>query len=853
MKYPAICNKGAINIVVSVILFFGPILAVKAAELEEIIVTAQKRSQNIQDVPIAITAFTSDFLKQKGLNNNIAQIAAFTPNVVMDPTSPFAGSSSVLSPYIRGVGQNDFAFNKDPGVGIYVDGVYYARTIGANVDLLDVDHIEVLKGPQGTLFGRNNLGGAVSIVTRRPVDEFTFKGEVTTGRFQRVDVRGSVDMPIIKDKLLSSVAFSTKNRDGYQHRIPFNSPTPFVTDSNFLLPNQISHDTAGGQNEKDIRGKLLWIANENLEVTLTADYTTVDEQATPNTTLAIDLGQGPGSIGGTLAELYNTCIGLPINPTGPVPVGLATFGLVPICTTPRAVVGTSLADPVTGGVNSITDTTNTNDRLFYGPQFITGTFTTSTSPSLAGGQLFTAAKIDPDVSFATGPDPSLLDNFGASWTIDWDYSDYLKVKYIGAWRKVFEQGGLDFDGSPITILEVVTDTKQQQFTHELQLSGSVFDGSVKWLLGGFYFTEHGDLTDFVPFPGGLLQIFGQNFFDTESEALFTHVNYSFNDRLSFTAGFRFTNEHKEFEGKQKDLNRLLILGGLGGAAPPDGATAADFPDPTDTTLFFPPGVNNKDFIDISKRFGLEYRFTDEILFYFSFSEGFKSGGWTTRLSFPLKTAPSFDEETATTYEVGIKSELFDRRLKVNMAGFFNFYDGVQLEIQRGISPTFENGGDAEIPGFELEFTGLVMDDFVIDGSVGYLDAHYTRIDPKAPAALTINNRLPNAPDWSVHGGGQYTLRLTNGASIRMRTDYSWTSTIANDTENTPILIQDDVGLLSASVTYTMPDEHWSLTAGGTNITDERYIFTGQNNTGAGITNGTFNRPAEWYLTLSYNN
>ena len=127
----------------------------------------------------------------------------------------------MLSPYIRGIGQNDFAFNLEPGVGVYLDGVYLARTIGANVDLLDIDRVEVLRGPQGTLFGRNTIGGALNILTKRPADEFSYDLELTGGEYNRIDAHGTVDIPIIKGTLLSSLALSTRNRDGYQERIPF--------------------------------------------------------------------------------------------------------------------------------------------------------------------------------------------------------------------------------------------------------------------------------------------------------------------------------------------------------------------------------------------------------------------------------------------------------------------------------------------------------------------------------------------------------------------------------------------------------------------------------------------------------
>src|SRR5687768_2075176 len=178
-----------------------PVAHAAEIELEEVVVTAQKRSENVQDVPIAIAAYTAEDLREKGIQD-VAQLGNQTPNVTFDGGTPFSGSSSVLAAYVRGIGQNDFAFNLDPGVGVYVDGVYLARTVGANADLGDVERVEVLKGPQGTLFGRNSIGGAVSIVTRDPGREFAIKGDITTGRYDRIDVKTSVDVPF-SDKVRS--------------------------------------------------------------------------------------------------------------------------------------------------------------------------------------------------------------------------------------------------------------------------------------------------------------------------------------------------------------------------------------------------------------------------------------------------------------------------------------------------------------------------------------------------------------------------------------------------------------------------------------------------------------------------
>src|SRR5271168_4272659 len=261
--------------------------------LEEIVVTAQKRSENIQNVPIAITAFTAETLRSKGLTD-IHSLSNLTPNVNLDGGAPFSGDTSVLSASIRGIGQDDFAFNLDPGVGVYLDGVYLARTIGANQSLLDVDRIEILKGPQGTLFGRNTIGGAINIVTHTPGTESTINGSLTVGSYDRHDVNLTADMPISSD-ILTTVSVSSQTRDGYQRTVPYPPSSgigsvPYQVDAQSDFPkatgNQSSSD-GGGQNVQAIRGKLLWHLSSDLDLTLSGDYTHEDQPGLANTVLSV--------------------------------------------------------------------------------------------------------------------------------------------------------------------------------------------------------------------------------------------------------------------------------------------------------------------------------------------------------------------------------------------------------------------------------------------------------------------------------------------------------------------------------------------------------------------------------------
>ena len=776
--------------------------------LEEVVVTAQKREENVQDVPIAITALSAKSLESKGLSN-VTEISDFAPNVQMDNTSPFAGSSQVLSAFIRGIGQNDFAFNLEPGVGLYVDGVYYARTLGAAVDLLDLERVEVLKGPQGTLFGRNTIGGAISVITRDPARQFDYKAELSAGRFSRFDLRASLDVPLIEGVLLSQISVASSDRDGHQDLIAFPGASQFQLDQGVFQTarNQKGSATRGGADSQNVRVKLLWNASEDVTVRFSGDYTHTDEESTPQTLLATNVD--PAS--GTIASLYNTCISSST-------ATLAMLNLSAACG-PRGVAGTSLAS-----VN--VDANPDNDRLLFGDQFITG---------------------DIDKSFAAGSNFSLLDAYGVSATVDWALNDAVSLKSISAYRDTEADFGTDIGGAPFVVADVSFIQNQDQFTQELQFTGNLFEDRLKWLLGLYYFEEDGTLTDFVPFLAGLVQVLGPNFFDNEASGAFTQLDFALTDKIGLTAGVRYTDEDKEFEGRQRDLNSLPVKTGF---------PLALFPDPNDLTRLYPLGVNKRNFTDTSIRLGAQYRFTDQVLAYTSYSEGFKSGGFTTRLLVPEVAivngvpvpgpAPDFDPETAQTYEVGLKSQLFDQRLQLNLAVFDTRYDDIQVTVQRGISPTFENAGDGKITGAELELQSVLGSNLQLSGSIGYLDARYSRLEPGS--LIELGDDFVNSPEWSTNLSADYSLQLGRG-ELRLHGDWTNRSKVANDAVNNPLFVQSSVNLYNASLAFAPTGGNWEVILGGRNLSDERYIVSGFQNDGIGVSTAVFSRPREWYLTV----
>lgn len=235
--------------------------------VDEVVVTARKKEERLQDAPIAITAFTAADLAKRNVVT-LDGIGDYTPNLVFDKGAGGTGGSTSTQIYIRGIGQADFLFTTEPGVGIYVDGVYLPRSIGSIMDLVNFERVEVLKGPQGTLFGKNSVGGAINIVSRRPADELEGSIEAVYGSYDRIDVRGYVSLPIVEDKLAASLAFSSQDRDGYVKRV-------------------IAGDELGGIDSKGARGQILWTPSDDFDVLLTGDYVRHRDDAIANTLIDV--------------------------------------------------------------------------------------------------------------------------------------------------------------------------------------------------------------------------------------------------------------------------------------------------------------------------------------------------------------------------------------------------------------------------------------------------------------------------------------------------------------------------------------------------------------------------------------
>jgi iron complex outermembrane receptor protein len=881
---PEVGRRAAIA-AVSALLVSGAVVAAATSDvLEEVVVTAQKREQNVQSVPIAITAFTAETLQSKGLND-IGALTRLTPNVNLDTGSPFSGDSSVLSASIRGIGQDDFAFNLDPGVGVYVDGVYLARTIGANQNLLDVDRIEILKGPQGTLFGRNTIGGAISIITHTPGTEKRLVAQATAGRFDRRDIAATVDMPF-SDTFLTSLSVSSQTRDGYQKVIPYPASTemgtvPFAIDQQTAFPKAgyATSDTKGGQNLQVLRGKALWKASDSVSLTIAADYSHQDQSSTPTTVLG--LTAIPNGYGG-LGAIYNLCLSVPAavlnDPNGPfgrTASGLPTPGPGPFNTGPDGVCGTRGAYPPANGAPQLAP----GGAALGGAGYVGGPVPWTAggvpgNPSSAAPRLYwdfaNTQTGNIDTTYANGPSFARYDAWGTSATLDFSLTDDLTLKSISGWREINWKVGVDLDGGPESMQEVTDHQYQHQFSQEFQLAGRAAGGKLNYVAGLYYFQEQGYVHDYVPFGGSLYIYDVANDVDTKSYAAFFHVDWRITDRFGLTLGARQSKDDKKFEGGQSDLDGFTYK--ISGCYDPAGSAnallspfipvgvtcqqALGFPVPGQPYRYFPAGTQSQSYNIFTPTVGVQFHVNDDAMLYLSYSKGFKAGGWTTRLSAPLPdiAGAQFGPEHNEAYELGLKSEWLDRHLLTNVALFQSKYTGIQLNFQEGPSPVLHNAGDATIKGAELEMQGVFGGfSFMLAGA--WIDAKYDSIDPLVTVAnptFTTANKLPKTPEYKFSFSPQYEFSLANTGKIRLAVDYTYTADMFNDATNLTLLHRPSTDNLGAAVHYVSPGQRYELILGGTNLSDTRYLSTGSVNTGEGETVGTYSPPWEWYATLRMN-
>ncbi len=685
-------------------------------QVDEIIVTADRRSKNLQQIPIAVTALqASDISEQQILTTR--DLSRAVPNLV---TTNNIGLGSSVIYFLRGVGNVESIPTFDLPVGTYVDEVFISRQNTNQIALSGVERVEVLRGPQGTLFGRNTTGGAISIVTQKPEDEFGGHIEVGAGSFDRFHGNAAVNVPL-------------------GDRVAARLSGIFVEDDGFL-DNENNDETFNGESTFGLRAAVKAEVTDTITWNVSGQY--VDTELT-------NLG--------TPEFLDNNLLGT----REPVTGDLLVARIDDQDCTPSGDVSTFAGQ---GCTFSATDSTLLTSNLEF--RFDAGT-----------------------LNFITGYYESSLD---------------FNIDFLGNTNQPVFGGAI---GSNFYISNV---SDNEQFSQEIKWSGEAFDGRLDYVAGLYYIDEENDtsFTDSinVPFVGiSPTTIRDPLLNDTESIAAFIQGDYAVTDRLSLQLGVRYTDEDKTLSLSGVNFNtNTFQFDPLGDAE----LIAAGIPLEQSVSKFTP-------------RAALFYDITDDISVYGSYTEGFKSGGWNVRGT-SASTFQAFDEETVESFEIGLRTQLFDNRLRLNATAFNAVYDDFQLPTVFPGSIMFLtlNSGEAEVSGLEVDFFGAVTETFEIFGNFGLQDADYNELSAGAVAA-GIGPDLQRTPEFTGRIGAAKTFEFDKG-SLRLGGDVSYTSDYLIDPSNLPNSLVDDTAILNLQAALTFPSYNTQLIFECSNCTDEIY-------------------------------
>jgi len=728
--------------------------AAKAADtIETVTVTARRRSESLEDVPIAVTAFSAQRLSDAGASN-ISYLTQATPNVTF---SASRSTNSTLTAFIRGVGQQDPVAGFESGVGLYIDDVYINRPQGALVDIYDIDHIEVLRGPQGTLYGRNTIGGAIKYVTRPLSDDPELRVRLSGGTYGQFDAVVTASTPIT-DTLKVGGSFAYLHHDGYGRNLVQQGVDNY------------NQDLKGGRLTAE------FTPNSDLTIKVSGDYTVDDS----------DPRQGHRL--------------LPSQFTPGYPVLKNVYDTQSDMTYPKELV-------VTGGVSGV---------------------------------------------------------------IQWRMNDNLTFKNILAYRNNYSHQQIDFDGLPVNDFNAPFKTRDNQLSEEFQAlySSAAINGvaGVYYLNAGAFdvFDVYlGELGSFLHLPG-LLNAFTLGNVKTDTWAVYGDVTFDLADLFGWTGpgmrslaleiGGRYTSDQRTaFILRQTMLGASTYFGGT----PFVLASTSNFNGSATFSSFTP-------------RISLSWKPTDTQNYYVSYSEGFKGGGFDPRGATTATPdynndgiiEPSevmrfmeFRPEKITTYETGVKTDLFGRRANANVALFYSDYKDVQIPgavgidtNHDGIADTFAgittNAGKATIYGAEFEGTGLVGTDMVTSGdslmataSVGWIHARYDTFmaavtDPVTHITTLQNvaNRsyFQNTPSWTSNFSITYARPLTlygEGGTLSLINSLSNRSLMHQYQYASPI-DQPAYSIYDASLVWASDSGRWQIGIYGKNLTDTRYKIAG---------------------------
>jgi len=814
--------------------------------LEEIIVTAEFRSSSVQDTPIAITAVTSEMLEARS-QTNLFQITAQAPNVSLRPANSSFGSALVA--YIRGIGQTDFNPSVEPGIGVYVDDVYYSTITGNLLDLLDLDRVEVLRGPQGTLAGRNAIGGALKLFTRQPDGKDDINISLTKGEFDRTDVKGAGGFTIT-DKLHVRVAGMARSMDGYVTRLDYacenHLPPPGQPGGlpTYVQAASCKLGTEGGQSYASGRFSMRWDATDKFSVDVTASITNDNSESQPSVLVAAD------------THAYSS---FPwVTPNGPVSPPFASA----IPNNPSFLAGLALGQ---FGSTQVPIFYDNNHNGVYDPgidvpfdnRFVTGGKYINYSTYINDGKstpspLFQGGVPNQNIA-AFKPDVLTPVNTLHSWdtaiNLNWKLSDAWSLLSVSSYRTYRNSFTEDTDGSPLAVQQLLQVLDHDQWTQEVRLSGTL--DKVDLTFGLFYLDQKTNENARVDLPYvGFDFIHGPDLVPSTNKAAYGNAAIHLTKKLDLSLGLRYSEDDKSYTFHRHN---------------PDGTVPAPCTTPWFWEAGNPPncGVAGLDGLKSSfsgnhtdYRVVLSDNLTDNMMVYGQLSTGYKAGGVNARPFFPSQLH-SFEPETLDSYEVGLKST-FHRTLRLNAALFYNDYKDIQLPLtncywappaEQSPCASQANAGSAHVDGFEVE-AEWNPGRFSLDASYSNLNFNYYSVDPLG--SVTKDMVSPFTPQNKASLGFQYEFGLGKHGSITPRLDVNYTDQVYAAAVNAPTNLIPGYTLENVRVTWRSEDDAWRVALEGTNIADKYYYLTlfDLSRAAAGYINGQPGRPEEWAITFT---
>ncbi|HEX3917418.1 MAG TPA: TonB-dependent receptor [Caulobacteraceae bacterium] len=667
-------------------------------QVQELIVTAQKREENIKDVPISISAVSGATLTQHGFVN-FNDLATITPNML----SLQEGDSRTSTIEIRGVSTQQADIGQQASIGVFIDGVFMSRTgMGTTQDFVDIQRIEVLRGPQGTLFGMNTAGGLINIITQPPsLTGYRGEFEASYGSYNDVRVRGMVTGPIVPDELGFSLAGYSDNHDGYTY-------------------DPVRNEHVDNLHKDGVRGKLEF-KKDDFDATITADY----QHETSQCCSVVISSVLPGG----------NSLGYPVAPV--VPPG-SPYN----------------RETIEDGVN--------------------------TNPNSGGG---ITAELNWHLPIGT-------------------------ITSLASYREWDAFPISDVDELPFNLLDgFAIHQNHKQASEELRFT-SPSGQKLEYVVGLFYFWRHSTEFDTLPIgsdasfliiPGEPGPTYNYEVVDDASYAVFGHLDYHLTDQLTISGGLRYSAEPQTALFVQRSTNVI-------------------FPD-------LGPDTARRDDRDLTWQTNLSYKVTPDVTAYASIATGFKPGGFDlTRLA--NLTGIQFEPETNIDYELGLKSDLLDHKLSIDVALYWTNYDNFQALAWDGTNLITRNAASFVSRGVEFEINARPIEGLTLSANGSYLDAHFTSFPdgqcPPGVAGVCDQSGLPlsGAPKWTFNVSGNYERPVTSKWNGFIRFDVGYKSLIetSNNDPNTYL-----PGYAIANARIGVRDQHGlEVSLFANNLTDTKY-------------------------------